>query len=456
MNVNFSKPAAPDAAAAPRAEKASPPAAANTRTTELTSFESTLTRSRRELRSRDDTRSEAREAAPREKAVPARKGKAQKASGSTGQEEVAASAPVEPKAAHESAELEPAAANDGEQQEDLCEAIAQDPDETVEVAVSERNGEVAAAQAVAAVAAVTVAGGAAEPPITTKAVESVAGQPPSSVGVKVPQPKSATAVKPSSREAAPPVDIDIDRPTPVAANSTGHSEGRSQAPSSGDAVVESISVANRSDPLKPEVSPVSDSLSTSTPAEMTLSPASLQPASPPPVSTSGAVENSALIAQQPRSDDSAGRDDVNLGKVVRGLSTAINQRGGSVTLRLTPPDLGAVRIDMTIRDGAVSARFTAQTESVRNLLTDQMSHLRQALDRQGLVVEKIEVQALPPQSASGGFDRQMDDAGRDGRSAGQFNRQRGDEGSSGRPRLPWQRSDGEIDTFDRALIDAAR
>jgi flagellar hook-length control protein FliK len=100
-------------------------------------------------------------------------------------------------------------------------------------------------------------------------------------------------------------------------------------------------------------------------------------------------------AQIPPPDPSQLRDEANLGRVIRGLGNAIHQRGGSLTLRLDPPELGAVRIELNVRDGLVQARFVTQQESVRNLLMDQMGHLRQALDRQGLTIERIEVQAMP-------------------------------------------------------------
>lgn len=174
----------------------------------------------------------------------------------------------------------------------------------------------------------------------------------------------------------------------------------------------------------------------------------------PPIATVGETV-SAQFAQLPQSDSTQGNDEVNVGRLTRGLNSAINQRGGSVTLRLTPPELGLVKIEMAVRDGAVNAKFTAQTESVRNLLMDQMSNLRQAMDRQGLTVEKFEVQVLPQvsPSSSGGFDKQQDDMSRDGRSAGQYNSSQGGEG--GRGSKQQQRGRG-VDTFDRALADVAR
>jgi len=171
--------------------------------------------------------------------------------------------------------------------------------------------------------------------------------------------------------------------------------------------------------------------------------------SPQPGSAAAGESLSAQFAQLPQGDDAAVRDEVNMGRLTRGLSSAINQRGGSVTLRLTPPDLGLVRIDMAVRDGVVSAKFTAQSESVRNLLMDQMGQLRQALDRQGLSVDKIEVQVTQP-SASTDFDQRSQDTRRDGRSAGQYHARDGQRESS---KQSARRSDR--DTFDSVLQGAS-
>ncbi len=171
---------------------------------------------------------------------------------------------------------------------------------------------------------------------------------------------------------------------------------------------------------------------------------------PAPAPVSEAL--SAQLAQLPQGDEEAVRDQINMGRLTRGLHSALNQRGGSVTLRLTPPELGMVRIDMAVREGVVNAKFTAQSESVRNLLMDQMGQLRQALDRQGLSVDRIEVQ-ITQQAGESGLGQQRDDMGRDGRSAGQHHSPR--EGR-GNPSDPGASRRTDADTFDRALADVIK
>jgi hypothetical protein len=78
-------------------------------------------------------------------------------------------------------------------------------------------------------------------------------------------------------------------------------------------------------------------------------------------------------------------------QVVRGLNAMVNQRGGAMTLRLDPPDLGELRVHMTISRGAVIAEFTAATQQTAGLLDKNMTVLRQALESQGLTVERLAI-----------------------------------------------------------------
>ncbi len=79
-------------------------------------------------------------------------------------------------------------------------------------------------------------------------------------------------------------------------------------------------------------------------------------------------------------------------RVVRGLSTMVNQRGGVMTMRLQPPVLGDLRIQMSIVQGTVNAQFTATTEQAHMLIDRNLTVLRTSLESQGLTVEKLGVQ----------------------------------------------------------------
>ena len=108
---------------------------------------------------------------------------------------------------------------------------------------------------------------------------------------------------------------------------------------------------------------------------------------PSPLASSGAIEDP--TAQ------------TNVFRIARGLATALAQRGGSVTLRLTPPDLGTLRINLQINGARVSAGFQIESEAARTLLTQQIGQLRTSLENAGLSVERLSVQSMTSSSPSG-------------------------------------------------------
>ncbi|NNM27760.1 MAG: hypothetical protein HKO59_17610 [Phycisphaerales bacterium] len=79
-------------------------------------------------------------------------------------------------------------------------------------------------------------------------------------------------------------------------------------------------------------------------------------------------------------------------RVVRGLSTVVNQRGGVMNMRLHPPELGDLRVQMSIVRGAVTAQFTASTDQANAMLQRNLTVLRVALESHGLTVDKLAVQ----------------------------------------------------------------
>ncbi len=137
-------------------------------------------------------------------------------------------------------------------------------------------------------------------------------------------------------------------------------------------------------------------------------------------------------AQQAEADASTR---VNEARLARGLTSLLNQKGGAVTLRLTPPDLGTVRVQLQMGGGNVSASFQAETPAARNLLQQQMSHLRTALEAQGLAVDRLSVQSGNGSSANQ-FNQQnnADGSPNEGRSRGQYAHDRPPSGQGDRER----------------------
>lgn len=81
--------------------------------------------------------------------------------------------------------------------------------------------------------------------------------------------------------------------------------------------------------------------------------------------------------------------------VARGLSASLAQRGGTLTMRLTPESLGAMRIQMDVQHGVVNVSMDVANPRAHRLLMESIDTLRTSLEARGLAVEKIGVNLTP-------------------------------------------------------------
>jgi flagellar hook-length control protein FliK len=112
-------------------------------------------------------------------------------------------------------------------------------------------------------------------------------------------------------------------------------------------------------------------------------------ASAPAASTVAGAEGQAPGTANAQPQDQAHQI---INRVVRGLSAVVNQRGGVLNMRLQPPELGQLRVQMTIARGVVTAQFQPATTEVQALLDRSLATLRTALESHGLAVERLSVQ----------------------------------------------------------------
>jgi flagellar hook-length control protein FliK len=108
-----------------------------------------------------------------------------------------------------------------------------------------------------------------------------------------------------------------------------------------------------------------------------------------------------------------------IGRVEGAMRTA-QQRDGRVQVRLSPPELGSLRIEIIMQHGVIHAKLEAETPTARNLLLDNLPALRERLAQQDMRVEKFDVDVRRDGGGSqsggnGAQDRQTDQPGwRDG------------------------------------------
>ncbi len=78
-------------------------------------------------------------------------------------------------------------------------------------------------------------------------------------------------------------------------------------------------------------------------------------------------------------------------RVGNALRTA-NQQEGHVQLRLSPPELGSLRIEITVRQGILTAKLETETVAARTVLLDNLPALRERLAEQDIRIEQFDVE----------------------------------------------------------------
>lgn len=78
-------------------------------------------------------------------------------------------------------------------------------------------------------------------------------------------------------------------------------------------------------------------------------------------------------------------------RVAKAFQTA-NERGGTLQLRLSPPELGALKIQLTVKDGVMSAAMETENAGARRVLLEHLPALRDRLAEQNIRIERFDVE----------------------------------------------------------------
>jgi flagellar hook-length control protein FliK len=89
-------------------------------------------------------------------------------------------------------------------------------------------------------------------------------------------------------------------------------------------------------------------------------------------------------------------------RIVTAVQSELMPSGGTVRLRLDPPELGALQVRIDVRDGVVAASFQTSNDEAARLLTQSLHRLKTTLESQGVSVEKLHVQQTPREQWDGG------------------------------------------------------
>jgi flagellar hook-length control protein FliK len=104
----------------------------------------------------------------------------------------------------------------------------------------------------------------------------------------------------------------------------------------------------------------------------------------------------------------------NLEKIVTGVRGELMPKGGTMQIRLDPPELGALAVSLTMKDGVVTATFQTDNADAARLLSHTLGQLKSSLEQGGMVVDKLQVRQASPASND---NNAQNDARGDGRNA---------------------------------------
>ena len=151
-----------------------------------------------------------------------------------------------------------------------------------------------------------------------------------------------------------------------------------------------------------------------------------------------------------------------LSGVNKGLAVLANQRGGSLKMRLDPPSLGPLKLEMAIDAGRVRVQMQVASESARSLLGSNLNMLRTALEERGLTVEQLVVESKTSSGSSeSSRNEARDQSGQDARNESRDQANHDSAQGRSRGRRDHGEMNGEPDNhaesqerFDQILQDA--
>ena len=76
---------------------------------------------------------------------------------------------------------------------------------------------------------------------------------------------------------------------------------------------------------------------------------------------------------------------------------AMGNRDGSVRLKLSPPELGVLKLEIAVHKGELRARVEAETPAAKSLLLDNLPALRDRLAQQNIHVQQFDVDLMDRQ-----------------------------------------------------------
>ena len=100
----------------------------------------------------------------------------------------------------------------------------------------------------------------------------------------------------------------------------------------------------------------------------------------------------------------------NVDQIVTSVRGELLTKGGTMDIRLDPPTLGHVQVQITVDDGVLSANIQTNNDEATRLLSHNLAQLKTQLESTGVTVDRIQVkQATPAEQTGSSSNRQGTD-----------------------------------------------
>src|SRR6185312_7102066 len=123
-------------------------------------------------------------------------------------------------------------------------------------------------------------------------------------------------------------------------------------------------------------------------------------ASPSHTAGGAPAQTAAAAANAPAPAPEGDFAQTNHTRIVSEVRGQLLPHGGTMQIRLDPPELGALKVMVEMRDGVMNATFQTSNENATQLLSHSLNQLKHVLETQGVSVERIQVQQAPKSEQS--------------------------------------------------------
>ena len=134
--------------------------------------------------------------------------------------------------------------------------------------------------------------------------------------------------------------------------------------------------------------------------------------------------------------------------IVTSMRAEMLPNGGSMRIRLDPPQLGALQVTVQIQDGLVTAAFETSTDEATRLLGHSLNQLKSVLESHGVAVDKLQVQQAPRETQTSARNDSQHPDQRGGHASDQEQSAHQEQQRREMLRRMWRRLTGEPDPLD--------